>query len=192
MSVNSKMTAIADATRALDGSTAALTLDGIASKLGTEKTNIAAALAAIAEKGVEVPSGSTSDALAELIASIEAGGGESVWVETGTITYSADTSRPPFPCSKKPDIFIIFNTLSVTATSSANKNDIFVSVGYNDTKSRERYSYIFGCGLNGGGSWLMPYGLIVAFNGDGTIPSGAKGSFRAALSYEWIAIGGVL
>ena len=75
MSVNSKMTAIANATRALDGSTAALTLDGIASKLGVEKSNVAAALAAIGEKGVTVPSGSTSDALAALIASIEAGGG---------------------------------------------------------------------------------------------------------------------
>lgn len=37
--------------------------------------NVSAALAAIANKGVTVPSGSTSDALAELIAAIEAGGG---------------------------------------------------------------------------------------------------------------------
>lgn len=88
MSVNSKMTAIANATRALDGSTAALTLDGIASKLGVEKTNIAAALAAIAEKGVTVPDGSTSDALASLIASIEAGGG--VKMVTGSFTLAED------------------------------------------------------------------------------------------------------
>ena len=39
------------------------------------KGNITAALAAIADKGVTVPDGSTSDALASLIASIEAGGG---------------------------------------------------------------------------------------------------------------------
>ena len=39
------------------------------------KGNITAALAAIADKGMTVPDGSTSDALAELIASIEAGGG---------------------------------------------------------------------------------------------------------------------
>lgn len=37
--------------------------------------NVTAALAAIANKGVTVPDGSTSDALAELIASIESGGG---------------------------------------------------------------------------------------------------------------------
>lgn len=41
------------------------------------KGNITAALAAIADKGVTVPDGSTSDALAGLIASIEAGGGVS-------------------------------------------------------------------------------------------------------------------
>lgn len=34
--------------------------------------NVSAALSAIVEKGVTVPDGSTSDALAELIASIEA------------------------------------------------------------------------------------------------------------------------
>lgn len=89
MSVNSKMTAIANATRALDGSTAAMTLDGIASKLGVEKTNVEAALAAIAEKGVTVPDGSTSDALASLIASIEAGGGE-IKIVSGSFTPSEE------------------------------------------------------------------------------------------------------
>lgn len=42
------------------------------------KGNITAALAAIADKGVTVPDGSTSDALAGLITSIEAGGGTSI------------------------------------------------------------------------------------------------------------------
>ena len=40
--------------------------------------NVSAALSAIAAKGVTVPDGSTSDALAELILSIEAGGGGSI------------------------------------------------------------------------------------------------------------------
>ena len=47
----------------------------IATDVSRIKGNITAALAAIADKGVTVPDGSTSDALAELIASIEAGGG---------------------------------------------------------------------------------------------------------------------
>lgn len=47
----------------------------VQSEISRISGNVAAALAAIAEKGVSVPSGSKSDALASLIASIEAGGG---------------------------------------------------------------------------------------------------------------------
>ena len=60
--------------------------------------NVTAALAAIANKGVTVPDGSTSDALAELIASIEVGGGGTITATTpkdvnfydynGTLLYS--------------------------------------------------------------------------------------------------------
>ena len=53
--------------------------------------NVSAALSAIAGKGVTVPDGSNSDALAELIASIEAGGGgDSVTDDgNGNITINA-------------------------------------------------------------------------------------------------------
>lgn len=68
----------------------------IATDVSRIKGNITAALAAIADKGVTVPDGSTSDALASLIASIEAGGGGTNidWrgfpVLTGTFTPSTD------------------------------------------------------------------------------------------------------
>lgn len=99
MSVNSKMTAIADGIRALNGGTAALGLDAIATALDVEKTNVDAALAALAEKGVTVPTGSKSDALAGLIAAIEAGGGGSgvngldfgYEIVTGSYTPASDT-----------------------------------------------------------------------------------------------------
>lgn len=48
--------------------------------------NVSAALAAIADKGVDVPDGSTSDALAGLIAAIEAGGGGGAKFLTGEFT----------------------------------------------------------------------------------------------------------
>lgn len=53
--------------------------------------NVSAALSAIAEKGVTVPDGSNSDALADLILSIEAGGGgDSVTDDgNGNITINA-------------------------------------------------------------------------------------------------------
>lgn len=51
--------------------------------------NITAALAAIADKGVTVPDGSTSDTLAELIQAIQAGGGDVNESEDGFISRSA-------------------------------------------------------------------------------------------------------
>lgn len=67
----------------------------IATDVSRIKGNITAALAAIADKGVNVPDGSTSDALASLIASIEAGGGAGIELPTGykvsTGTYTPNT-----------------------------------------------------------------------------------------------------
>ena len=64
----------------------------IATDVSRIKGNITAALAAIADKGVNVPDGSTSDALAGLIASIEAGGGSGgTQLAYGTFTPAADT-----------------------------------------------------------------------------------------------------
>lgn len=67
----------------------------IATETARIKGNVAAALAAVAEKGVTVPDGSTSDALAELIASIDAGGGDTLLgynLLSGTITLSEETT----------------------------------------------------------------------------------------------------
>lgn len=64
----------------------------IATDVARIKGNITAALAAIADKGVTVPDGSTSDALAELIASIEAGGGGGIKYTIGTYTPASDVN----------------------------------------------------------------------------------------------------
>ena len=78
MSVNSKMTAIADKIRTLRGISGTMGLDTMATHIGNEQTAITAALAALVEKGVDVPAGSTSDALAGLIGAIESGGGATI------------------------------------------------------------------------------------------------------------------
>lgn len=94
MSVDSKMTAIADKIRGLLGLTGEMGLDAMATNLTTEQANIAAALAALAEKGVTVPDGSNSNALAGLIAAIESGGtiahGEITLAETLEIAAGSD------------------------------------------------------------------------------------------------------
>lgn len=75
MSVNSEMTAIANAVRDLRGMSGTMGLDAMATNINGAKTAVDAALAALAEKGVTVPAGTKVDGLAALIAAIEAGGG---------------------------------------------------------------------------------------------------------------------
>lgn len=70
MSVNSKMTAIADKIRALLGISGAMGLDAMATHLGTEQTNVASAFAAIGSKGGTVPTSKVSGNLADAIRSI--------------------------------------------------------------------------------------------------------------------------
>lgn len=89
MSVDSKMTAIADKIRGLLGLTGEMGLDAMATNLGTEQANVTAALTALAEKGVDVPAGSNSNALVGLIAAIEAGGGGLEFAQ-GTFACSTD------------------------------------------------------------------------------------------------------
>lgn len=67
------ITAIADKVRALDNSSALLNFEEMKDKLTFERQNVDGALAAVAEKGVEVPEGSTSAALPELIGNIQIG-----------------------------------------------------------------------------------------------------------------------
>ena len=93
MSVNSKMTAIADKIRTLRGISGTMGLDTMATHIGNEQTAITAALAALVEKGVDVPAGSTSDALAGLIEAIESGGEESFTftpAETGLLPLDVE------------------------------------------------------------------------------------------------------
>ena len=65
--------AIADKIRALDNSSASLNFEEMKDKLTSERQNVDGALAALAEKGVEVPEGSTAAALPKLIGNIQIG-----------------------------------------------------------------------------------------------------------------------
>ena len=90
--------------------------------------NVSAALAAVAEKGVTVPDGSTSDALAELIASIEAGGGGGglpepfTAIKTGTFTLASlnycNNYQINHGLGVKPTIFALYNDVEVTRSGS--------------------------------------------------------------------------
>ena len=93
MSVNSEMTAIADLIRGLRGVSGKMGLDAMKGHLQDEQDGLDSALAALSEKGVEVPAGTKVDGLAALIAAIEAGGGGGVLTTTtGDITPSETTN----------------------------------------------------------------------------------------------------
>lgn len=89
MSVNSKMTAIADKIRILCGITGTMGLDAMASNLATLQSQITAALTEIANKGVDVPSGATAGNLASLIAILPA-------KYTNVLRKAVDSSGNPY------------------------------------------------------------------------------------------------
>lgn len=84
--------------------------------------NVIAALSAIAEKGVTVPDGSNSDALHELILSIEAGGGLPTGlskVAFGTVTpsYNVSSVKITHGLGVAPNFAILFGTSGMPSGS---------------------------------------------------------------------------
>ena len=74
MSVNSKMTALADLIRGLRCVSGTIGLDAMAAHLTDERAGLDSALTALADKGVIIPDDTNITGLAGLIAAIEAGG----------------------------------------------------------------------------------------------------------------------
>lgn len=101
---------------------------GIASDWARIKGNINAALTAIANKGVTVPDGSTSDALAELIASIETGGGMKVCCGTFTPVENTVTYTVEHDLLKMPRIYCyMLSTIAYKGiTNEANPTHRFI------------------------------------------------------------------
>lgn len=93
--------------------------------------NVIAALAAIADKGVTVPDGSTSDALAGLIASIEAGGGN---IASGSISWATapvNLVQTEFVhnLGVVPKLFLIHPTFNITSFTQKNIGIHLISTG---------------------------------------------------------------
>lgn len=115
MSVNSKMTAIADKIRAILGTSGTMGLDAMATNLGTVQSNVTAALAMIEEKGIELPSGANIKNLAALIEQLP-----SAVSYTNMLRKAVDSSGNPYNGGKgwKADTYLSWNGL--TESSSTN------------------------------------------------------------------------
>lgn len=83
--------------------------------------NVSAALSAIAEKGVTVPDGSNSDALAELIAAIEAGGSAPGFAKVATGTMTPSNNRTSLDVyhefGQAPNVAVVYLSASNTPSS---------------------------------------------------------------------------
>lgn len=119
----------------------------IATDVSRIKGNITAALAAIADKGVTVPDGSTSDALASLIASIEAGGGgvkigNFTIVNYGSFQLAEDVSSYTIDLGYKgsgglPAVeqFIILRDMPSTFSGTSTKNSLVIAAELENVSS---------------------------------------------------------
>lgn len=104
MSIQSKMTAIADRLRALSGGTEALTLDGMASALNGQQTQAANAFSAVADMGGTVPVTQLPSTLPDAIRTIPTG----VTVQRKSGTFTTSTSgTATVNCGFKPDLVVV-------------------------------------------------------------------------------------
>ena len=187
------LTGIADKIRSLLGLTGKMSPAQMQTNLTTEQANITAALAALAEKGVEVPEGSNSNALAGLIAVVESGG---VKVNEGTYTLAAQTAASdtiliPHGLGEKPYFAAVFFAPDSNFTSppqsalmcyviAAEKFRYRVSgsssvlkVDYNKDTTDDKTDE----------TNIAVYGYKVGMSHTASMPAGTK--------FYWIAVGGV-
>lgn len=188
------LTNIADAVRAVDGSSSALTPAQMQARLTAVKSSIDAALSALTAKEVTVPSGSNVHKLAELIASIEAGGGASGFakVTKGSVTItsiiSSSTLTIEHGLGQKPDIAILYSPFEFTKDGITAcimlYNGAFVNAGYNSrNNSSSRQGVYFGTDASMDETSFTVQGKLHY----GSNPSVSPVSFVYRDSYEWIA-----
>lgn len=170
--------------------------------------NVTAALAAIAEKGVTVPDGSGSDALAALIAAIEAGGGGGAdldfgfdEIETGTYTPATDShcsaTNIGYDAKNKNKVYLAFIWCKELVNGRTNPASNRAMLAGFSVGAENADGYI------GGGTrakraianaYLATSGLV---GGTGTTLSGSEtryftiydssSYYIAGYTYEWIA-----
>lgn len=156
--------------------------------------NVAAALSAIAEKGVTVPDGSNSDALAELIASIEAGGGLPdgiTAIATGTYTPAGDlrTGTIEHGLGVTPSFFFMCADVRVSASDTkyvvmdyASRDKTCFSAFRQEPSSSSSYRY--------SGKLLLPSQPPMHNESSVTIDciyNDTTGFFGGGMQYRWIA-----
>lgn len=155
MSVNSKMTAIADLIRSLMGASGALTLDQMASQLTGANEDVTDILSALTDKGVDT-TGAGLDDIAGLVAGIESGGGggktNNLLIRTNESQKMNSTTPAVFEhgLGSVPDFFILFDR---GGASAANQ---FIAAVYAKPSSSFYMSGVLASGSSSGTNSLIP------------------------------------
>lgn len=206
MSVNAKMTAIADNIRLLTGVSDAMGLDAMATNLSKVNTDISDAFTALTEKGVTVPNDAKVDALAPLIAAIESGG-SNVQVVTGTYTVATNTKiDKTFTITHNagfiPKLFVIFTTGAITTSYGFLSGFVVIDSSVEPSESGSRgfstgqtytsntyYTgfsrHVLSWGSGSGHSYIAVTPETIKIMGGDTYTSGAK--LIAGKTYVWYA-----
>lgn len=198
------LTGIADKIRPLLGLTGAMTPEQMQTNLTTEQANITAALAALTEKGVEVPTGANSNALAGLIEAIEAGGAtieEGTWTPSETTSSFAGVSERLVETRIYPKYAFVGRVYESASSVAWTKNDGlgFAFSKLNSSDSSKIYVERFSFG--GGSIYNEPrfiynpnatsYGALIPSNPislNFMLNNGAAMPYLAGVTYKWVAI----
>ena len=183
----------------------------IATDVSRIKGNVTAALAAIADKGVNVPSGSTSDALAGLIASIEAGNvtiGNFSTFNYGSFQLAEDVSEYTIDLGykgtgKAPVVeqFILLRDMQSTYNGTSTKNSLVIAAYFNNVSASaiSSASVIVARYYNSSGSITTSTGAICSFNSTSSVntprtmtvnasKANASCVLTAGATYNWIIL----
>lgn len=197
------LTNIADAVRSVDGSTNTLTPEQMATRLAAVKSSIDAALSALTSKEIEVPSGSNVHRLAELIASIQTGGGLPDGIAAITTgTYTPANSEPRCTIEhgllQMPDFLIIRSAAGKPLYSNIYAITMAV-VSYDRVQDRhDIFLYATKGTLGGGGTTFganklsRVNSLEITLNGEvypfnKNLSAGITTNFYAGQKYTWYA-----
>lgn len=184
------LTNIADAVRSVDGSTSTLTPAQMTTRLNAVKSSIDSALSALTSKEIEVPSGSTIHGLAELIASIKAGGSGDIRIEQGSVTFAEEQNGYTF-VEDSPDIFIVYIEDDSEPVYSSSK---YIWMMVQDTRLFEYYGkMVYTCYILGYNKGSKQYytPLKGKANIIGRFASDNFNGVFGAKTYKWYAIYGV-
>lgn len=183
------LTNIADAVRAVDGSSNTLTPAQMQARLTAVKSSIDAALSALTAKEVEVPSGSNIHGLADLIAAIKVGVSAPGFAKVTTGEKTLSTTWLNLSVShglgKIPDVAILYDP-NFTASTTGIVASILLKSQYQ---------------INAGRHNSSGYGAYIEKNTDalnktecnfnGRIQYGSGNSnytgFSSGKTYKWIA-----